>query len=239
MLENDNRLLEKIVKKDQLAELTEQDKKVLWRRRHDLLAHYPESLGKLMQSVRWNDRRDVIETYGLLFKWPQLKPVEAIELLTGAHADIEVRKFAMKCLNKGMRNEELELYLLQLVQALKNEPYYDNELARFLLRRAYQNMRIGFTLFWNLKSELRSPKHKFKFGVLIEAYCRALGGNLELLLKQVDAIEKLSYLTQSIKSNFTAASAAGAQGSYLQVSLFAIVSLLNQNNWELKQSFFF
>lgn len=217
MPENDNKLLEKIIKKDQLAELTEQDKKLLWRRRHDLLTYFPESLGKLMQSVRWNNRRDVMETYGLLFNWPELRPVEAIELLTGVHADIEVRKFAVRCLHKYMRNEELELYLLQLVQALKNEPYYDNELARFLLRRAFENMRIGFTLFWNLKSELRSPKHKFKFGVLIEAYCRGLGGNLELLLRQVDAIEKLSYLTQSIKSNFTAASGAGVQETYLQV----------------------
>ena len=217
MPENDNKLLERIIKKDQLAELTEQDKKVLWRRRYDLLAHYPESLSKLMQSVRWNVRQDVMETYGILFKWSELKPVEAIELLTGAHADIEVRKFAVRCLHRHMRNEELELYLLQLVQALKNEPYYDNELARFLLRRAFENMRIGFTLFWNLKSELRSPKHKFKFGVLIEAYLRGLGGNLELLLKQVDAIEKLSGLTHSIKSNFTAASASGAQAAYLQV----------------------
>lgn len=205
MLENDNKLLEKIVRKDQLAELTEQDKKVLWRRRHDCLNYYPESIGKLMQAVKWNNHNDVIETYGLLFRWPDLRPAEAIELLTSVHADVEVRKLAVRCLHRHMRNEELEMYLLQLVQALKNEPYYNNELARFLLRRAFENMRIGFTLFWNLKSELKTQKHKYKFSILIEAYCRGLGGNLEFLLKQVDAIEKLSFLTQSIKNSFSGA----------------------------------
>ena len=215
MIENDNKLLENIARRDQLAELTEQDKKVLWRRRHDCLTYYPESLSKLMQAVKWNNKNDVIETYGMLFRWPDLRPADAIELLTSVHADIEVRKFAVRCLHRHMRNEELEMYLLQLVQALKNEPYYDNDLARFLLRRAYENMRIGFTLFWNLKSELKTQKHKYKFSILIEAYCRGLGGNLELLLKQVDAIEKLAFLTQSIKSNFS----GPPKDSYLQDTL--------------------
>lgn len=215
MIENDNKLLENIARRDQLAELTEQDKKVLWRRRHDCLTYYPESLSKLMQAVKWNNKNDVIETYGMLFRWPDLRPADAIELLTSVHADIEVRKFAVRCLHRHMRNEELEMYLLQLVQALKNEPYFDNDLARFLLRRAYENMRIGFTLFWNLKSELKTQKHKYKFSILIEAYCRGLGGNLELLLKQVDAIEKLAFLTQSIKSNFS----GPPKDSYLQDTL--------------------
>lgn len=94
MAVNDNTLLEKIVRKDQLAELNEQDKKLLWWRRHDCLNNYPlTSLSKLMQAVKWNNKDHVIETYDLLFRWPDLKPSEAIRLLTCAYADIEVRGF--------------------------------------------------------------------------------------------------------------------------------------------------
>lgn len=45
-LENDNALLESILSKDALAELTEQEKNVLWRRREDCL-NYPHSLPKV------------------------------------------------------------------------------------------------------------------------------------------------------------------------------------------------
>lgn len=46
-LENDNSLLESILAKDALAELTEQEKNVLWRRREDCL-NYPHSLPKVV-----------------------------------------------------------------------------------------------------------------------------------------------------------------------------------------------
>lgn len=45
-LENDNGLLESILAKDALAELSEQEKNVLWRRREDCL-NYPHSLPKV------------------------------------------------------------------------------------------------------------------------------------------------------------------------------------------------
>jgi phosphatidylinositol-4,5-bisphosphate 3-kinase len=87
----------------------------------------------------------------LLFKWPEIKPIIALELLHSIYADIEVRNFAVKCLDKHMKDEEVQQYLLQLVQSLKNEPYYENALTRFLLRRAFRSQRIGFDFFWNLK----------------------------------------------------------------------------------------
>jgi len=59
-LENDNCLLENILSKDALAELSEQEKNVLWRRREDCL-NYPHSLPKLLQTVKWSNFNDVIE----------------------------------------------------------------------------------------------------------------------------------------------------------------------------------
>ena len=59
-LENDNSLLENILNKDALAELSEQEKNVLWRRREDCL-NYPHSLPKLLQAVKWSNKNEVIE----------------------------------------------------------------------------------------------------------------------------------------------------------------------------------
>ena len=49
------------------------------------------------------------------------------------------------------RDDEVELYLLQLVQALKYENYLYCPLAEFLLERALSNQHIGHKLFWLLK----------------------------------------------------------------------------------------
>ena len=52
----------------------------------------------------------------MLNEWPDINPVVAIELLNYNYFDIEVRAFAVRCLDKYMRNEDVQSYLLQLVQ---------------------------------------------------------------------------------------------------------------------------
>ena len=58
----------------------------------------------------------IFKIYYLISKWPDLKPIVSIELLNSIHADIEVRNFAIKCLDKYLKNEDVKQYLLQLVQ---------------------------------------------------------------------------------------------------------------------------
>lgn len=48
-------------------------------------------------------------------------------------------------------DDELLQYLLQLVQVLRYEPYYDCALSRFLLERAQTSRKIGHFLFWHLR----------------------------------------------------------------------------------------
>jgi phosphatidylinositol-4,5-bisphosphate 3-kinase len=139
--------------------------------------------------------------YSLLSEWPDLKPNIAIELLNCNFFDIEVRSFAVKCLNQYMKNEDIQTYLLQLVQAIKNESYYDNDLSKFLLRRALESQRLGFDLFWNLKSEMKNPRYKYKFGLLLEAYCRAIGVQLKSFVKQTEVIDNLSTISTFVKKN--------------------------------------
>ena len=93
----------------------------------------------------------------------------------------------------------LSQFLLQLVQTLKYEPYLDNELARFLLKRSLLNKKIGHFFFWHLKAEMNNASISQRFGILLEAYCRGIGGHLKSLIRQVEALEKLTKLTDALK----------------------------------------
>ena len=72
-------------------------------------------------------------------------------------------------------------------------------LARLLLRRALLNRKIGHFFFWHLRSELQSQSLTVRFGLLLEAFCRGLGPYLKELIKQVEALDKLTTLTDSMK----------------------------------------
>lgn len=58
-----------------------------------------------------------------------------------------MKKLYFRWLDKSLSNDTLSQFLLQLVQTLKYEPYLDNELARFLLKRSLLNKKIGKEIF--------------------------------------------------------------------------------------------
>ncbi|PRD35644.1 UNVERIFIED_CONTAM: Pik3cb [Trichonephila clavipes] len=86
----------------------------------------------------------------LLQLWTVMTPYKTLELLDYAHPDPMVRSFAVQCL-RSISDDELSLYLLQLVQALKHETYLQNSLVKFLLERALENRHTGHRLFWLLR----------------------------------------------------------------------------------------
>ncbi len=45
-----------------------------------------------------------------------MSPESALELLDCSFSDLRVRQFAVECLDKGMRDDKLSQFLLQLVQ---------------------------------------------------------------------------------------------------------------------------
>lgn len=89
------------------------------------------------------------------------------------------------------RDEELLLYLLQLVQAMKHESYLDCALTTFVLERALRNQRIGHYFFWHLRSEMQTPSMQTRFGLLLEAYLKGCKPHVPLLRKQLHVLEKL------------------------------------------------
>ena len=51
-------------------------------------------------------------------------------------------------------------------------------LARFLLKRALRNKRIGHFFFWYLKCEMYNPQYTTRFGVILEAYLKGCGEDM-------------------------------------------------------------
>ena len=73
-----------------------------------------------------------------------------MELLDYQYADVAVRMFAVRWL-EVLSDDQLLMYLLQLVQVLNFELYLDCSLGQLLLRRALRNKEIGHFLFWHLR----------------------------------------------------------------------------------------
>uniref|UniRef100_G3NS42 phosphatidylinositol-4,5-bisphosphate 3-kinase n=1 Tax=Gasterosteus aculeatus aculeatus TaxID=481459 RepID=G3NS42_GASAC len=198
LTESDTEQMRQLSNRDPLSEITEQEKDFLWRHRH-YCVNIPEILPKILLAVKWNSRDEVAQMYCLLKEWPSIRPEQAMELLDCNYPDPMVRHFAVRCLDKYLTDDKLSQYLIQLVQVLKYEQYLENPLARFLLKKALTNQRIGHFFFWHLKSEMHNKTVSQRFGLLLEAYCRACGMYLKHLSRQVEAMEKLINLTDILK----------------------------------------
>ncbi|XP_015226933.1 PREDICTED: phosphatidylinositol 4,5-bisphosphate 3-kinase catalytic subunit beta isoform [Cyprinodon variegatus] len=190
--------LKEIMERDPLSQLCENEKDLIWTLRHDCYENFPQSLPKLLLSVKWSKHEDMAQLQALLQIWPRLSPRDALELLDFNYPDQYVREYAVRCL-RDMSDEELSQYLLQLVQVLRYEPYYDCALTHFLLDRAQSNRKIGHFLFWHLRSEIHMPAVSVQFSLILEAYCRGSIPHIEVLKKQVEALSKLKSVNELIK----------------------------------------
>eukprot|EP01133_Synstelium_polycarpum_P015858 gene15858-18844_t len=150
-----------VIEKDPLTDLTQDERDLCWKYRH-YCKHIAKSTSKVILSVPWDNPECVQELYQLLHDWSPLEPVDTLELLSSKFLDGEVRKFAIKTLRR-MNDQELTLYLPQLVQALKHEPNHYSTLAKFLLRRVLLNRQnMGQIFFWQIKSEIKVGLCKVK-----------------------------------------------------------------------------
>ena len=61
---------------------------------------------------------------------------------------MELRKLAVESLKSFLKNEELIIYLPQLLQALKYEHLNNSALAKMLLEAASKNIRFAHRLYW-------------------------------------------------------------------------------------------
>ncbi|XP_012943910.1 phosphatidylinositol 4,5-bisphosphate 3-kinase catalytic subunit beta isoform [Aplysia californica] len=183
----------------QSDQLFEQDKELIWMLRYEVCQRFPNSLTRVLQSVKWNSYIEVATMTALLQTWPTLPVDFALEILDYEYPDRNVREFAVKCLDKELSDDDLAQYLLQLVQALKFETHLCCPLAEFLLRRALKNQHMGHKLFWLLKSETYNAAVSTQYRLLLECYLRHNEDHLLVLMKQQEALKKLCGLNSLIK----------------------------------------
>ena len=160
-------------------ELKSEEKDLVWKFRHHLTKD-KRALTKFIKSVAWQDQSEARQAVQLLPKWTQIDVDDALELLGPTFDNPAVRAYAVDRLRES-DDEELLLYLLQLVQALKFERMpseatdeglgsdsndgsstQDSSLARFLISRAIQSPLLGNFLHWYLIVECddRSPDQR-------------------------------------------------------------------------------
>jgi hypothetical protein len=192
-----SRLFREAASWDPLYKMSPDEKKLLWRYRelvHDNLGALP----RVLLSVQSWNRVAVQQSHEMLKKCAAMDPAGAMELLDSSFADPRVRAYAVKCLER-YDDEELCAVLLQLVQALKYELYHNSSLARFLLRRAFRDRKVGHLLFWYLKSEMHVQEISQRYGLLIEAYLKGCGQHKVQLVEQDTLLTALTKTANLIK----------------------------------------
>ncbi|KAH8117761.1 phosphatidylinositol 3-kinase [Phellopilus nigrolimitatus] len=149
--------------------LTSEEKDLVWKFRF-YLTRDKRGLTKFLKSVTWRDPSEVKQAAEVLLpQWTDIEVDDALELLGPDTVDSRVRNFAVKQLSKA-DDDELLLYLLQLLQALKFEStasdqrsmrlssnaisHEDSGLADFLIDRSVRNPVLGNRFHWYLMVEV-------------------------------------------------------------------------------------
>ena len=111
-----------------------------------------------------------MELHRLLSMWQNFSATDALPLLGPLFADPTVRSFAVSQLDK-FTDEEMCIYMLQLTNSLRHEPYHDSALSRLLIRRALRNPDIiGHVLYWNLRSSLNDSFVRTRNTIVLQIY---------------------------------------------------------------------
>lgn len=156
-----------------------------------------------------------------------------------------LRTFAVDRLRRASA-DELLLYLLQLVQALKNEPLLANgeplreaPLARFLIEKAVSSEKLGNFFYWYVKvenedqlnnndrlieSNLTGRQPASIYNVVLNLYIEDLKSacqrnrtnSYKYLKRQIHFIKKLTALVELLRSTFRKNEATGRKVQFLQ-----------------------
>ena len=169
--------------------LTSEEKDQIWKFRF-YLSRDKRGLTKFLKSVTWRDPSEVKQAVEeLLPQWTEIDIDDALELLGPGTVDSRVRAYAVKQLSRA-DDDELLLYLLQLVQALKFEStasdqrssritssaisYEDSGLADFLISRAVKNPILSNRFHWYLMVEVADQVMAKMYGRVIYKFQRRI-----------------------------------------------------------------
>ncbi|RFU30358.1 hypothetical protein B7463_g5975, partial [Scytalidium lignicola] len=200
--------------------LSPEEKDLVWKFRHHLTRD-KRALTKFVKSVNWQDHSESRQAVQILGKWTEIDIDDALELLGPTFDNSAVRAYAVDRLRKA-DDEELLLYLLQLVQALKFEHIpsdstqdaaKDSSLVRFLISRATNNFMLGNYFHWYLMVECddrsedqgagyRKLFAKVEYDFMVELEKIPGGKDIrKTLLRQAELVAVLTKLSLDIRAS--------------------------------------
>lgn len=103
------------------SSLSNEEQDLIWKYRF-YLSTQKKALTKFLKCVHWEVGGEVRQALILLAKWAPMDVEDALELLNSSFNHQTVRRYAISRLDQAP-DEDLLLYLLQLVQALKYEHF--------------------------------------------------------------------------------------------------------------------
>lgn len=198
--------------------LTSEETDLVWKFRYHLTKD-KRALTKFVKSVNWNDHGEAKEAVRVLDQWTKIDIDDALEILGPSFGNPAVRSYAVRRLEKA-GDEELLLYLLQLVQALKYErltsspdqaPGQGSTLANFLIQRATADFTLGNYFYWYLMVECddgssdqgsgnRTMYRKVAYTFMVELVKQPHGSESRAtLLRQAELISTLSKIASEVK----------------------------------------
>jgi len=113
--------LNEIVESPPTKTLDSEEQDLVWKFRF-YLSNQKKALTKFLKCVTWTSVSEVRQAVELMTRWAPIDPEDALELLGPNFTHPTVRKYAVSRLSHAP-DEDLQLYLLQLVQALKYEDF--------------------------------------------------------------------------------------------------------------------
>ncbi|XP_020099913.1 phosphatidylinositol 3-kinase, root isoform isoform X4 [Ananas comosus] len=158
---NERKAIQRILKYPPTRTLSGDERQLLWKFRFYLMSE-KKALTKFLRCVEWSDVQEAKQAVDLMGRWETIDVTDALELLSPVFESEEVRAYAVSVLERA-DDEELQCYLLQLVQALRFERSDKSRLSLFLVQRSLSNIEIASFLRWYVAVELYDPSYARRF----------------------------------------------------------------------------
>ncbi|KAF2075791.1 hypothetical protein CYY_002924 [Polysphondylium violaceum] len=170
-------LVERILKADR-SSIPEGDRSTLWTHREFCRVYFPNVLPSLIYNYPIHSIFYRVSLYELLENWPLVEPSFGLELLSSDFSDDIVRKKGVESINQWSDND-LAMYLPQIVQAVKYEDNHFSPLSTFIVKRSICNpFIIGQSCFWLCCNQVNASNKLHvvtRYRLIMEAIIEGLG----------------------------------------------------------------